>query len=134
LRSFLWNELRVERGACTSDLSASAGGAGSHFDRYLRPSAAAIIAAFPFVIALDLVCMNAVRVRNGARRDDDAIEGRVSGDDFQANLASIHSPQRQVDRALAEGAPVGSRRSEEGTMKGGDRGNVSPETTAGNRK
>jgi hypothetical protein len=47
------------------------------------------------VIARELVCINAVRVRNGARRDDDAIEGRVSGDNFPANLASIHSPQRQ---------------------------------------
>jgi hypothetical protein len=95
LRSFLCNELRVERAACTSDLSASAGGAGSHFDRYLRPCAAEIIAAFPFVIAREVVRVNAVRVRNGARRDDDAIEGRVSRDDFPANLASIHSPQRQ---------------------------------------
>jgi hypothetical protein len=95
LRVFLCNELPVERVACTSDLSASAGGAGSHFDRYLQPRAAAIIAAFPFVIALDLVCISTVRVRDRARRDDDAIEGRVSRDDFPANLASIHSPQRQ---------------------------------------
>src|SRR5947209_7018029 len=95
IAGFLCKRAAVEHAACASDLSAGAGGATSHFDCDLRPCAAGIITAFPLVITCEVVCVGSVRVRNGPRCDNDAIEGRVSGDDLPANLASIHSPQRQ---------------------------------------